>query len=179
MRHLVRTRPPGLPLEAKAGPEPSAPPQPPEELLSLARQYESISDSSYRVRLTKKEEAASQLLTYVMNSGISKANLFAWAAAQPSDGLIVTCASYVLSYPENADLAPLLQVGGRAKWLHVKFRVAMALRALLQENYGTPEEWKRAVKLLRDYLAEANRRQDTPLSEAASQLIDTIAAKLA
>ena len=146
------------------------PAEPDSVLLQMARAYQAIQDPDYAVRVAKKDRAASEMLRYVFEKKLSKAALQAWALAQPMDGLILTLASTVLAFPEEGDLARLLSVGKYANWLHTKYRVALALRALAKTGFGPVAEWNEALALLDRYADHAKQRGDEALSSLAAEV---------
>lgn len=149
-------------------------PEPDQALLRLVGHYESINDKDYHTRLFKKDHAASAIAKYIITEKIPKSVLLSWTQSRPTDGLIIGLASCVLSMPEPGDLTLLLRVARQAQWLHVKYRVALAFRALCAADFGTPHEWNDALKILDAYRLHAQAWNDSSLiglSEEASEMI--------
>jgi len=166
--------------EAAVQPGAGAPPvstEPDPELLSMAKAYGDIDDKDYWARVRKKDKAASQMLRYIIKQKIPKPSLYAWTEAQPSDGLIVALASYTMANPGPDDLRPLLSAGEKAVWLHVKYRVTLALGTLFREGYGSADEWKQTLRLLDRYRDHADNRKDESLIALIRELTDMIATK--
>ena len=153
----------------RAGPDP--------ELLRMAADYEGVRDSDYRKRVSAKDQIAADMAAYLVRKNISKSRLLAWIEAQSSDGLIIAFASYVIARPEPEDLPKLLRASAKARLLHVKYRVALSLRALFRLGYGSPAEWKDAVALLEDYRDHARGRHDSSLLSVTDEVIELIKSK--
>ena len=147
-------------------------------LLKLAQEYSEINDPDYTTRVAMKDQAAAAMLRYVFQKKISKQALQTWDLAQPSDGLTVALASYVLANPEEGDVARLLSVGKFATWLHVKYRITLALRALAKEGFGKASEWKEALTMLSRYSEHARMRGDQSLVLLATEIEHMIQSKL-
>ena len=136
----------------------------------MAEDYQKIESPDYRVRVQLKDKAASDMLRHILKNKISKQVITEWASTNPSDGRIVALAAYVLAYPEPGDLARLLSVAKSAVWLHVKYRVTLALRQLCQRDLGQPNEWKQALEVIALYRAHAERRKDFSLLTLTEEL---------
>jgi hypothetical protein len=170
MQTMVETSTAAAPADSAAGE--TTPPD--TGLLRMARDYEAINDNSYRVRVAKKDRAATAMVRYIITSKIPKNTLLRWVASNPTDGMILAYASYVLSNPARSDLNGLLQLSRSAGWLHVKFRVTLAFRALSESGYGEPEEWSKVIDVLEEYKESARKREDSPLMTLAQEVADLI-----
>jgi len=160
------------PLENK---EASSQPDP--DLMQLVRNYESIDDPDYQKRVAKKDQAASAMLRCIYEKKISKQSLYAWIKENHCDGLILALASYILAIPEQGDLPLLIDVGKNAVWLHVKYRVTLALRALFRESPSSADEQRQAIVLLERYREHAYNRKDQSLITLVDELVETIKAR--
>lgn len=147
---------------------------PPSELLLLAREYESVQIADYRERVAAKDRIAESMAALLVRESVPKSNVLAWIEAQPSDGLIIGFASYVIALPEAEDLPKLLRASRSARLLHVKYRVCLALRALFRLSFGQSEDWKQALTLLDDYRSHARGRHDASLLAMSQEMIDLI-----
>ena len=150
---------------------------PDRELLRMAAEYEAVRDPDYRGRVSAKDRIAAGMAAYLVRNNISKSRLLAWIEAQSSDGLIIAFASYVIAKPEPEDLPKLLRAAGKARLLHVKYRVCLSLRALFHLDYGKPDEWTDAVALLEDYRDHARGRHDASLLSVTQEVIELIRSK--
>ncbi len=152
--------------------------EPDRDLLKMAQDYEGINDNAYRIRVAKKEQAAAAMLRYIAKAKISKDSLLSWITAKPSDGLIVAFASFVLSSPQPDDVTKLLSIAPKAEWLHVKYRVTLALRALAAEGYGPAHEWKEGLNILQQYQSHARKREDASLLSLTQATIELVRSRL-
>lgn len=153
--------------------EQTTPPDP--QLVQMAKEYGEIHDPQYRERVARKDQAATRMVHYIFEKKYPKNLLLSWAEANPIDGLIVAFASYVLAIPEPGDLGKLLQIAPKAEWLHVKFRVTLAIRQLCRSGFwDSKKELKEALTLLEAYHKHAAARTDQSLLAITEEAMDII-----
>ena len=156
-------------LARAGGAEPGAPPSAdvseagedgiPAGVWDLAKEYERVNIPDWGRRVSKKDDLANQLGNYINTHRVSRDAL----AEQKHKGLIIGLASAIHSAPEVGDAERLLKVAPGAKWLHVKYRVVLAMTSLAQRRLLSIEQAGNAMDILELYLHDEVRPADNPL----------------
>ena len=106
-------------------------------LTTKANAYLGITAESLSERIRLKNQAATDMLNFIMTHGIKKEIVFSEADRSGNEGMILALANYVLTYPQKNDVDYLLRLANRASRLHVKYRIVQALGELFDKNCAT------------------------------------------
>lgn len=136
------------------------------ELLRLADIYRSISINDYGERVRRKSEVANELSDYVLRNRIPRDLLVQWIEAQENDGIIVALATMINTFPERGDMERLLRIAGKARWLHVKYRIVLAIGQLFKTGFATLSHCEEAESILSKYYETA----DDPLRRVINEV---------
>lgn len=149
---------------AEAGAEPAAAQDTgeagiPAAVWKLAEDYQNVQIPDWRRRVSKKDDLANQLGNYINTHRVSRDAL----AEQTHKGLIIGLASAIHGSPEVGDVERLLKVAPRAKWLHVKYRVVLAMTSLAQRRLLSKAQAAEALDILDLYANDQDRPADNAL----------------
>jgi len=138
--------------------------QPLEELLCLASTYvDNTSVPDYGERVKLKAEIGRRMGDLILRNGMDKGRLL---RDHPSEGMMVALAYAIHILPTAGDTEILLQIAEQAEQLHTRFALLMGIDALARTHLLSPEQLKRASKVLEGF----NKNADDSLR---SKIADT------
>jgi hypothetical protein len=114
------------------------------KLVELANKYLSISAFNWAERIRLKDETARTMANLVITRHVSKDLL----VAQNHEGLLMALVSAIHSAPDPGDFARLSKIAGQVQRLHIKYRFAMALGRIFEQNLATKADVDRALEIL-------------------------------
>ncbi|HEX3144913.1 MAG TPA: hypothetical protein VHQ64_13150 [Pyrinomonadaceae bacterium] len=133
--------------ELKAGTVPGRDETVAPELLKLADEYLKISASEWSERVRLKDECARRMSNLVLTRNVSKDLL----AGQDHEGLLMALVTAIHAAPEQGDFDRISRIAQKVKRLHVKYRIAMALGRLFEQNLAGEADVARCKEILDDY----------------------------
>ena len=117
-------------------------------LFEMADRYLKINASKWNERVKRKNDAAFEMATYLSSHHISKKDIVKFDNVDElREGLIVALAAAIQLSPREGDAELLLSVASDVERFHVKFRIAMAIGALLERCKITPKTAKSFEKI--------------------------------
>lgn len=131
------------------------------DLMALSDEYMNISVSDWTERVRLKDEYTSKLGNLVITRSISKD----WLASQDREGLLMALTSAIHLLPDEQDFSRLVQISGKIRRLHIKYRIAMAIARVFELNLIKRNEIENAKDILDQYEVEA----DAPLKKRIEQ----------
>ena len=135
------------------------PAQIPAEVRRLADSYAAVDSPDWKVRVSQKEDLAGELGNFINTHNISRDAL----AKEEHKGVAVGLASAIISSPEAEDAERLFQIAQRSKWLHVKYRIVVALASLIQRRLLEPAQGAQAFAMLTRFETDQDRPPDRQL----------------
>jgi hypothetical protein len=141
----------------------------PKDLRTLSEAYLAVDDPDWRQRVARKNELGLQMGNLVIREDVSRDQL----AHSRDEGLYLALAAAVAADPEEGCLQRILQVAQAVSRLHVRYKIVLALIALI--NKGLVEQ--RDVAAVREALRKMSIRADEPLLKViadAEKLLDAV-----
>ncbi len=129
--------------------------------LKLAEEYCQDQFASIFQRVSHKDKKADEMAALLAAAKAPKARVVELlkqneAGAKRSDGIIAGFASYCLMRAEAEDLEVLLSVALAARRLHTRYRLIMAMRELLQRDFGSRDQFQQVRVVIKGWLADAD-----------------------
>jgi hypothetical protein len=121
------------------------------ELKLLADQYLSIWSNDKNERLLLKNESAKLMFNYAMKNNISKDKILEMADKSGNQGIILTLANTILTYPAKGDDDRILRVAFRVDRWHIQYRIVQALGQLIDKGYATKNNFDSIGNILDSY----------------------------
>jgi len=147
------------------------------ELMELADNYLRISANDWAERVRLKDETATKMASLIITRNIPKDLL----AAQNHEGLIMGLVTAIHAAPDTQDFARISRVAHKVKRLHIKYRIAMALGRIFEQNLATGADVGRALEILDQYNVNADESlrhritQTRAIIDLAKQRLSTFA----
>jgi hypothetical protein len=114
------------------------------ELKRLSERYLDVRIPDYKARVAEKDRLADEMVRVIREGAISRELL----AGEDDQGFLLGLAATSLAFPEREDLPRLLVVASKAKLLHVRYRVVLALNKLVESGFVPQEQINEVVAAL-------------------------------
>jgi hypothetical protein len=138
----------------------------PSELTELANRYLAIELPDWGARVRAKDEAATEMGTFVLTRGVTKDAL----THQTNEGLLLALAEIVRLSPEPSDLQRLRLVAPRISRLHVRYRHLLAVGRLLDRRFVEPDDASSISEILQQFAAGADASLRAQIDRTNAQL---------
>ncbi len=135
-------------------------------LEQLASQYKAIAVPDARVRVEAKNELAGKLSKFLVERGVNRD----WLADQEDEVMILGLATLIQAFPQDGDAQRLIKGAAKAKRLHVRYKVVLALSKLADIGALRAEDRTTTLALLDTYATGAD--------DALSKRIEALRQKL-
>lgn len=131
------------------------------ELIKLADEYLKVSVSDWIERVRMKDELGRKMSNLVLTRHVSKDLL----ASQDHEGLLMALVTAIHTASEKGDFDRLSRVALKVTKLHIKYRIAMALGRIFEQNLAAKNDVARAKNILDHFKYGA----DAPLRRRITQ----------
>jgi len=141
----------------------------PKALNALANKYLELEIPDYRERLRQKNKMARNMGEAVVEAGVSRDSL----VKSDSEGLLLAFAAAVVAQPEEQDLDRIVEAASKAKRLHVRYWLVVALSVLINTGFVDKDLSSEVERVL----DELNKGADPPLAkfiQDTAKLLDSI-----
>lgn len=146
----------------------------PTGLRDLATEYTNVQETDWWARVLRKNELALQMGDFVIREDVSR-NLL---ASEQDEALYVALAAAASVDPQPEDLERLLSLASTAKRLHVRYKIVVALGALINKGLVRKSSAPRVREALDKMSAQADPALLKITEETESLLSAMVAGEL-
>jgi TIR domain len=140
-------------------------------LLELIDRYFHISAIELRDRVRQKNQLSQDMASYIIANNIKRTELTVFKNVEDfKDGLILALASVSIAAPEQGDTELLLKVAKDVGRLHVKYRIMVAVAALVERFRLSNEVLSSLEELLKKFALGADGSLMNRINETRSTI---------